>query len=67
MFYQNLQKNFSNILETKLQQIKTKVLRNCDKYAKIKVPYKHRKIVNELPKQNDIVILKADEGRGVVI
>ena len=67
MFYQNLRKNISSIPETKLQQIKTKLLSNCDKYAKIKVPYKHRKIVNELSKRNDIVILKADEGRGVVI
>ena len=67
MFYQNLRKNISSIPETKLQQIKTKLLSNCDKYAKIKVPYKHRKIVNELSKRNDIVILIADKGRGVII
>ena len=67
MFYQNLLKNISNIPETKLQQIKTKLLSTCDKYTKIKVPYKHRKIVNKLSKRNDIVILKADKGRGVVI
>ena len=64
MFYQNLLKNISNIPETKLQQIKTKLLSTCDEYAKIKVPYKHRKRVNKLTKQNEIVILK---GRGVVI
>ena len=64
MFYQNLLKNTSNIPETKLQQIKTKLLSTCDKYTKIKVPYKHRKIVNKLSKRNDIVILKADKGRG---
>ena len=67
MFYQNLLKNISNIPETKLQQIKTKLLSTCDKFAKIKVRYKHRKIVYELSKRNDIVILKADKGRGVVI
>ena len=67
MFYQNLLKNISNIPETKLQQIKTKLLSTCDKYTKIKVPYKHRKTVNKLSKRNDIVILKADKGRGVVI
>ena len=58
MFYQNLLKNISNTPETKLQQIK---------YAKIKVPYKHRKRVNELTKRNDIAVLKADKRRGVVI
>ena len=31
------------------------------------MPYKHRKVVNELSKWNDIVILKADKGRRVVI
>ena len=31
------------------------------------IVYKHRKIVKELSKRNDIVILKADKGRGVVI
>ena len=67
MFYQNLLKIISNIPETKLQQIKTKLLSTCDKYAKIKVLYKHRKIVNELSKRNDIVILKVDKGRGAVI
>ena len=67
MFYQNLLRNFSNIPETKLQQIKTKLLSTCDKYAKIIVPYKHRKIVKKLSKWNDVVILKADKGKGVVI
>ena len=67
MCYQNLLKNISKIPETKLQQIKTKLLNICDKNAKIKLPYKNRKIVNELSKQNDIVIVKPDKGRDVVI
>ena len=67
MLYQNLLKNISNIPETKLQQTKAKLLSTCEKYAKIKLSYKHRKIVNELSQRNDIVILKADKGTGVVI
>ena len=67
VFYQNTLKNISSIPETTLQQIKTKLLSTCDKYTKIKVPYKHRKVVNELSKQNDIVILNAVKGRGAVI
>ena len=66
MFYQNLLKKISNIPETKLLQFKTKLLITYDKYTKIKVRDKHRKIVNELTKWNDIVILKDDKGRGVV-
>ena len=29
--------------------------------------YKYRKIINELRKQEDIAVLKADKGRGIVI
>ena len=34
---------------------------------KIKVPCKHRKIINELRKRADIAVLKADKGTGAVI
>ena len=44
------------------------MLRNtCDKYTKIKAPYKYRKFVKELSERRDIGILKADKGRGFVI
>ena len=52
-FYQNLLKNISNIPETKLQQIKTKLRSTYDKYTETKVPYKHRKIVND---QNRLIL-----------
>ena len=39
----------------------------CEKYTKIKVPCKYRKIVNKLRKLEEIAVLKADKGRGVVI
>ena len=46
----------------------TTSLRNmCDKYTKIKVPYKYRKVVKELSERRDTAILKADKARGVVI
>ena len=58
VFYQNLLKNIANIPEKKLQQIKTKLLSTCDKYAKRKVPYKHRKIVNKLSNRTILSFLK---------
>ena len=39
----------------------------CEKYTETKVPYKYRKIINDLRKREDIVVLKADKGRGIVI
>ena len=67
ILYQCLLKKIGNITETELQLIKTKLQNTCEKYTKIKVPYKYRKIVNELWKREDIAILKADKGKGVVI
>ena len=65
--YQGLLKDIGNIPETELQLIKTKLQNMCEKYTKTKVPYKYRKIINDLRKRQDIVVLKADKGRGIVI
>ena len=47
--------------------IKANLRNTCDKYTKIKVPYKYRKVVKEISERRDIAILKADKERGVVI
>ena len=50
-----------------LAHIKTKLRTTCEKYSKIRVPYKYRKIVETLSKNSRIVIMKRDKGRGVVL
>ena len=60
-------KDIGSIPETELQLIKTKLRNRCEKYTKIKVPYKYKKIINELRKREEIAVLKADKGRGIVI
>ena len=67
VFYQCLLKVIGNIPETELQLVKTKLGNTCEKHTKIKVPYKYTKIINELRKQEDIAVLKADKGRRIVI
>ena len=57
----------SNIPGCDLSKIKTKLRNTCKKYSKVKVSYKHRKVVLELSKKENIVILKPDKGRGVVV
>ena len=66
VFCQGLLKGNDNIPETELQLIKTKLRNTCQKYTKIKLPYKHRKIINELRKGEGTAVLKTDKGRGVV-
>ena len=67
LFYQNFLRDNSNLNENLLSRIKTKVRSTCEKYCNIKTPYKYRKIVDDLSKNQAIVILKQDKGRGVVI
>ena len=48
-------------------QIKAKLRRTCENYSKIRVPYNYKQVINNLSKNNNIVIMRRDEGRGVVI
>ena len=66
-FYQELVNDMPNIPENKLQQVKTKLRNTCERYCNIKVPYKQKQIIKTLSQREDITIMKADKGRGVVI
>ena len=57
----------SHIPEVQLSQAKTKLRDACAKYCRIKIPYKHSKTIENLSKRDDVIILKQDEGRGVVL
>ena len=65
--YQGLLKDISNTPEENLSTLKTKLRSTCEKYTRIKVPYKYQQTVKKLPKNQNIVIMKQDKGRGVVI
>ena len=58
LFFQNLLKGIPNMPETEISKIKTKLRNTCEKYCNIKVPYAKRKIISNLSKRDDIVILK---------
>ena len=60
-------REISNVSESELSKIKTKLRNTCENYSKIKVPYMHRKIVLELSKNENIVILKQDKGREITV
>ena len=60
-------RDISNIPENEPSRTKTKLWNTCEKYCNVKVPYKYRDIVSKLSKREDIVILKQDKGRGVVL
>ena len=60
-------RDISSIPENEPSRIKTKLRNTCEKYCNVKVPYKYRDIVSKISKREDIVILKQDKGRGVVL
>ena len=48
-------------------QLKSKIRRTCENYARIKTSYKYKKILQNLSNNKNIIILKQDRGRGMVI
>ena len=47
--------------------VKTKLRDACEKCCRIKIPYKHRRIIENLSKRDDVIILKQYKGRAVVL
>ena len=41
--------------------------RTCEDYSRIKEPYKYQKIIDNISRNKDVILVKLDKGRGVVI
>ena len=79
-FYQNLVKDISHkiyliykryiryiIPEDNLTCLKTKLRNTCERYSKIHVPYKYKRIINRLSKNQSIFIMKQDKEHCVLV
>ena len=66
-YFQNIKSSITNISDENILQLKTKLLSTCEKYNNIKVPYKHRQVIKRLTENKDILIVRQDKGKGVVI
>ena len=66
-FYHSLQKDLTHLDAAQHTHLKTKLRETCDKYSNIQIPYKYQKAISNLSKNDNIIILKQDKGRGVVI
>ena len=40
---------------------------NCEKYNPVKVPFKYRESINKLSNNTNIILLRQDKGRGIVV
>ena len=66
-FYWQLLQHTKHLNQQEQDQLKSKIRRTCENYARMKTPYKHKKIIGNLSNNKNIIILKQDKGRGVVI
>ena len=66
-YYQSIIHKFTNLPDTEISHLKTKLRSACEKYNTIKIPYNERQIINRLPKNLRIIVLRQDKGRGIVI
>ena len=63
----NIKNTVTKISDEKILQPKTKLLSTCEKYNNIKIPFKHRQVIKRLAENNNIMLLRQDKGKGVVI
>ena len=66
-FYQSILWNTKDLPENAKLNLKTKFLSTFQNYKKIKAPYDHRETIKKLSTNKDIMLLKQDKGRGIVI
>ena len=48
-------------------QLKSKIGQTCENYYQIKIPYQYEEIIKKLSNKKNIIILREDKGRGVVV
>ena len=66
-FYQGLFTGLIHLPDNVLSLLKTKLRSTCEKYSQVNVPYKYKKVIDNLSKNKSILTLKKDKGRGIVI
>ena len=67
LYFQSINRYANDIPDNKISHLKTKIKNICDRYNRIRVPYKSQKIVEKLSRNNRIMVLKQDKGKGVLV
>ena len=66
-YYQTIIHKRTNLPETKISHLKTKLRSVSEKYNTIKMVYKEKEVINRLSKNPLIIVLRQDKGMGIVI
>ena len=54
-FYQSILKDISHISENDLSCLKTKLRNTCEKYSKVQIPYKYKKVIDQLSRSKELM------------
>ena len=65
-YFKSIKHKITNLPETQISHLKTKLRTACEEYNNISVPYKEREI-SKLKKNQNIMLLHQDKGTGIVI
>ena len=66
-FYCNIMKQTGHLRQNEQDQLKSKIRRTCENYYRIRIPYRYEEIIKELSNNKNIIILRQDKGRGIVV
>ena len=66
-FYYHLNKQLRHLTAEERDRLKTKIRSSCENYYQIKHSTKVDEVIARLTKNKNVVVLKQDKGRGVVI
>ena len=66
-FYCQILKHTNQLDQRRQDELKSKVRRTCENYSRINVPCKYQKIIDNISRNKDIILIKQDKGHGVVI
>ena len=64
---QNIVHKIENSSDDQKCQLKTIPRSACKKYNRVKLPFKYREIINKLSNNSNIILLRQDKGRDIVV
>ncbi len=65
--YYHLDKHFKDLPANEKDEMKSKIRRTCENYINLPSKSKYEETINRLSKNKDIVILRQDKGKGVIL
>ena len=66
-YFQGILRSITNLPVDKVTSLKTKLRTTCQTYNNVNIPYEYKDIIRQLSNKDNIIILRQDKGRGIVI